>query len=92
MELPWIILTGALALCVLCLLFRLLVLRRSIREVAEELEEKLQTDIGGHGKQDVALLDGIPLLELSFLNGTLRHGQAQLGHQYSGCHRNTSFP
>lgn len=44
MELPWIILTGALALCVLCLLFRLLVLRRSIREVAEELEEKLQTD------------------------------------------------
>ena len=44
MELPWIILTCALALCILWLLLRLLVLRRSIREVAEELEEKLRTD------------------------------------------------
>ena len=44
MELPWIILTGALALGILCLLLYLLVLRRSIREVAEELEEKLRTD------------------------------------------------
>lgn len=41
MELPWIILTGALALGILCLLLYLLVLRRSIREVAEEPEEKI---------------------------------------------------
>ena len=33
-----------LALCVLTLLIYLLILRRSIREVAEELEEKLRTD------------------------------------------------
>lgn len=41
MELPWIILTGALALGILCLLLYLLVLRRSIRKVAEEPEEKI---------------------------------------------------
>lgn len=41
MELPWIILTGALALGILCLLLYLLVLRRSIREVAEAPEEKI---------------------------------------------------
>ena len=44
MELQWIILTSALALCALFLLLYLLALRHSIREVAEELEEKLQTD------------------------------------------------
>lgn len=44
MELRWTILTCALALCVLFLLAYLLLLRRSIREVAEELEEKLRTD------------------------------------------------
>ena len=41
MELPWIVLTCALALGILSLLLYLLSLRRSIREVAEELEEKL---------------------------------------------------
>lgn len=44
MELPWIVLTCALALGILSLLLYLLSLRRSIREVAEELEEKLRTD------------------------------------------------
>ena len=44
MALSWIVLTGALALCVVFLLLYLLSLRRSIREVAEELEEKLRTD------------------------------------------------
>ena len=44
MELPWIVLTCALALGILSLLLYLLSLRRSIREVAEELEEKLGTD------------------------------------------------
>ena len=44
MELPWIVLTCALALGVLSLLLYLLSLRHSIREVAEELEEKLRTD------------------------------------------------
>ena len=44
MEFRGILLTGALALCILFLLFYLLALRRSIREVAEELDEKLRTD------------------------------------------------
>lgn len=44
MELPWIVLTCALVMGVLFLLLYLLSLRRSIREVAEELEEKLGTD------------------------------------------------
>ena len=44
MVLPWIVLTGALALCVVFLLLYLLSLRHAIREVAEELEEKLRTD------------------------------------------------
>ena len=44
MELPWLILTGSLASCVLLLLLALLSVRRSIREVAEELDEKLRTD------------------------------------------------
>ena len=44
MELPWIVLTCALAMGVLFLLLYLLSMRRSIREVAEELEEKLGTD------------------------------------------------
>ena len=38
------LLTCLLALCVLFLLAHLLILRRSIRETAEELEEKLRTD------------------------------------------------
>ena len=44
MELPWLILTGLLAGCALLLLLALLSVRRSIREVAEELDEKLRTD------------------------------------------------
>ena len=44
MELPWLILTGLLALCTLLLLLALLSVRHSIREVAEELDEKLRTD------------------------------------------------
>lgn len=44
MEFQWIVLICALALCSLLLLAYLLLLRRSIREVAEELEEKLRTD------------------------------------------------
>ena len=44
MSLRWILLTGALALGVLLLLLYILLLRRSIRETAEELEEKLRTD------------------------------------------------
>ena len=40
----WIVLTAALALTVLVLSLYLLSLRRSLREVAEELEEKLRTD------------------------------------------------
>ena len=43
MEFQSIILICVLALCVLTLLIYLLILRSSIREVAEELEEKLQT-------------------------------------------------
>ena len=44
MEFRWMLLSGALALIALFLLLYLLVLRRSIREVAEELDEKLRTD------------------------------------------------
>lgn len=44
MTLRWILPTCLLALCVLFLLLYLLVLRRSIREAAEALEEKLRTD------------------------------------------------
>ena len=44
MEFRWMLLSGALALTALFLLLYLLVLRRSIREVAEELDEKLRTD------------------------------------------------
>lgn len=44
MEIWWMALTGLLAFCALFLLLRLTALRRSLREVAEELEEKLQTD------------------------------------------------
>lgn len=44
MELRWIIPCIASALCALFLLVYLLVLRRSIRETAEQLAEKLRTD------------------------------------------------
>lgn len=44
MRLWWIVLVVALAFCVLFLLAYLLLLRQSIREVAEELDEKLKTD------------------------------------------------
>ena len=44
MEIWWMVLTGLLVLCTLVLLLRLTALRHSLREVAEELEEKLQTD------------------------------------------------
>lgn len=44
MEFQSIILICVLALCVLTLLIYLLILRSSIRQVAEELEEKLRTD------------------------------------------------
>lgn len=44
MEFQWIVLICALALCSLLLLAYLLLLRCSIREVAEELEEKMRTD------------------------------------------------
>ena len=44
MELPWFILTGLLAACALLSLLALLSVRHSIREVAEELDEKLRTD------------------------------------------------
>ena len=44
MEFQSIVLICVLALCVLMLLIYLLILRSSIREVAEELEEKLRTD------------------------------------------------
>lgn len=43
MEFQSVVLICVLALCVLTLLIYLLILRSSIREVAEELEEKLQT-------------------------------------------------
>lgn len=44
MEIGWMILTGVLAVSVLVLIAYLLSLYNSIREVAEELEEKLQLD------------------------------------------------
>ena len=44
MTLRWTLPTCLLALCVLFLLLYLLALRRSIREAAEALEEKLRTD------------------------------------------------
>lgn len=44
MEIGWMILTGILAVSVLVLAVYLLLLHNSIREVAEELEEKLQLD------------------------------------------------
>ena len=44
MALRWALPTRLLVLCVLFLLLYLLVLRRSIREAAEALEEKLRTD------------------------------------------------
>lgn len=43
METGWIV-AGVLALCAAALLLYLLLLRRAIREVAEELDEKLRTD------------------------------------------------
>ena len=44
MEIWWMVLAGLFAFCALLLLLRLAILRRSIREVAEELDEKLRTD------------------------------------------------
>ena len=44
MELWCIVLICSLALAALCLLAYLLVLRHSLREAAEELDEKLRTD------------------------------------------------
>ena len=57
MEIWWMVLTGLLALCTLVLLLRLTALRRSLREVAEELEEKLQTDTNTL----ISLSTGIPM-------------------------------
>ena len=44
MVLRWIILSVLLALCSVFLLLRLAMLRHSLREAAEELDEKLRTD------------------------------------------------
>ena len=44
MEFQGIVFICVLTLCVLTILIYLLILRHSIREVAEELEEKLRTD------------------------------------------------
>ena len=44
MELGWILSTGALAVLLMGVLLRLYLLRRSIQEVAEALDEKLRTD------------------------------------------------
>ena len=44
MELWWIVPAAALILCVFVLLLQLLLLRRSMREIVEELDEKLDTD------------------------------------------------
>lgn len=44
MEFQWIVLICSLALAALFLLARLLVLRHSLREAAEELDKKLRTD------------------------------------------------
>lgn len=44
MEISWILLSGALALTALVLLLRLLSLRHALREIADELDEKLHTD------------------------------------------------
>ena len=44
MQIGWIVLTGALALTVLVLLVRLCSLRHALRELTDELDEKLRTD------------------------------------------------
>ena len=44
MQIGWIVLTGALALTVLVLLLQLCSLRHALRELTDELDEKLRTD------------------------------------------------
>lgn len=44
MELWWILTIGALTLLLICLRIRLYLLRRSIQEIADALDEKLRTD------------------------------------------------
>ena len=74
MELRWIILTCALALCVLFLLAYLLILRHSIREAAEELEEKLGTDTN-------------TLLSISTGDRSVQTLAAQINHQLRALRR-----
>lgn len=74
MELRWIILTCALALCMLFLLAYLLILRHSIREAAEELEEKLGTDTN-------------TLLSISTGDRSVQTLAAQINHQLRALRR-----
>ena len=74
MELRWIILTCALALCVLFLLTYLLILRHSIREAAEELEEKLRTDTN-------------TLISISTGDRSVQALAAQINHQLQALRR-----
>lgn len=74
MELRWIILTCALALCVLFLLAYLLILRHSIRGAAEELEEKLGTDTN-------------TLLSISTGDRSVQTLAAQINHQLRALRR-----
>ncbi len=74
MELRWIIPCIASALCALFLLVYLLVLRRSIRETAEELEEKLRTDTN-------------TLISISSGDRTVRRLAAQINRQLQALRR-----
>ncbi len=86
MEFQWIVLACALFLCVLFLLAYLLLLRRSIREVAEELEEKLRTDTntlisistGDRSVRQLASKINGQLRSLRRERMTLQHGDMEL--------------
>lgn len=71
----WIVLTVILAICVLILAGYLWSLRSSIREVAEELEEKLE-------------LDTNTLLSISSGDRAVRMLAARINAQLRGCKRN----
>lgn len=86
MEIWYFVLIGALALCVLIILRYLLLLRRSIREVAEELDEKLKTDTntlivistGDRAVQALATQINVQLLALRKERLRLQNGDARL--------------
>ncbi len=90
MEMRWIALTAALALCVLVLALRVVSLRRGIREAEEELAEKLRTDTntlvsiscGGSAVRALAAELNDQLLALRRERLRLQNGDAALSRRH----------